>query len=879
MPDLPTGTVTFLFTDIEGSTNLARTLGPRWPRVLEEHNRILRSDIRDHGGIDVRTEGDAFFAVFTSAIDAVAASADAQRHLAGHAWPEDGPVRVRIGMHTGEGRLGGDEYVGLDVHRTARIAAAGHGGQVLISEVTNALATHDLPEGVAIRDLGTHRLKDFDEPQPIHQLVIDGLPHDFPALKTLEIPTNLPVQLTTFVGRDRELAHVEALLSNARLLTLVGPGGTGKTRLALEVAARRTEDYRDGVFFVDLSPIRDAGLVPSSIVQGLGLKEQVGRSALDTAARHLADRRALLILDNFEQVAAAAPVVQEILEAAPGSCILATSRIRLGLLGEREFPVPPLGVPVDRGDLGALSANEAMALFADRARAAQPSFEITQENADAIADVCARLDGLPLAIELAAAQLRVLSPAELLARLEHRLPLRTGAANVPERQRTLQAAIEWSHQLLDEPVRRLFAEMAVFAGGASFAAVEAVSNPDGDLGVDTLEALGSLVDHSLVRRDERPEGSRFLMLETIREYATDRLREGSDLEDVERRHAEFFAAVAAEWGPWVRSPKGPEAIRRLARDHANIREALDWSLRHDRVDVGSGIAASMWMFWVERGHLAEGRGTIERILGLPSAAARDHFRAAALTALGALVYWATDYQAAIEAYGEAADIRRQIGDARAVAQALTDVAYALLARADASAALPLIEESLQLARESGDDIVAMVASGLLGLARAQLGDYPEALAYLQGSLAELETIEAGGRSVRVWVGEWKGRIGSIFRLTGRLEDAEEALVESLQSGRRIAGNVAAATVTWQLAAVASERGDHDRALRLGGFSESMSERIGGSPPRALMLLPELETVRVAARSVMDDEMVDELWTAGRAMSADQAIAYAIGETK
>ena len=879
MPELPTGTVTFLFTDIEGSTNLARTLGPRWLDVLEQHNAILREAIRGHDGVDVRTQGDAFFAVFTTAVDAVAACVDAQRALAGYRWPPDGQIRVRMGLHTGEGRLGGDDYVGLDAHRAARISAAGHGGQVLLSETTWALTERNLPAGVGVRSLGSHRLKDFDDPHPIHQLSIDGLPQVFPALKTLEIPTNLPVQLTTFVGRERELTGVDALLATSRLLTLVGPGGTGKTRLALEAAARGAGGYPDGVYFVDLSPLRDPGLVASSIVQVLGLKEQPGRSALQTATKHLADRRALLILDNFEQVVAAAPAVREILEACPGSIVLATSRIRLGLPGEREFPVPPLGVPDGRRDLAALADNEAVALLTDRARAAQPSFEITAENAGPIADICRRLDGLPLAIELAATQLRLLSPAELLARLERRLPLRTGSANVPERQRTLQAAIEWSHRLLDDPVGRLFARMAVFVGGATFEAVDAVCNPNRDLEVDTLDALGSLLDHNLIRREEQPEGSRFVMLETIREYAGDRLREGRDLEETQRRHAESFASLAHEWGPWVRSPKGPEAVGRLVRDHENMRAALAWSVEHDRVDLGSRIAEAMWIFWVERGHMAEGRGTIESLLERTSAKSRDRYRAGALSALGALTYWAKDYTAATAAYREAADILSEVGEARDVAQALTDVAYALLAQSRAAEALPLIEESLTLARRAGDQIVAMVASGELGLARAQVGDYPGALEALQQSLDELEALEAGGRSVKVWVGEWRGRIGSVLRLMGRLDEAEETLVESFMVDPRVGGNVGAATVAWQLAVIASERGDHERALRLGGFADGIMERLGGSPPTALLLLPELGTLRAAAHSAMGGETVDHLWLAGRGMVTEEAIQLAIRERR
>jgi tetratricopeptide (TPR) repeat protein len=367
------------------------------------------------------------------------------------------------------------------------------------------------------------------------------------------------------------------------------------------------------------------------------------------------------------------------------------------------------------------------------------------------------------------------------------------------------------------------------------------------------------------------------MLETIREYAGDRLREGPDHDETERRHAEFFAGLATEWGPWVRSSKGPEAIGRLILDHANMRAALSWAVRRDRADVGSRIAEAMWMFWIERGHLAEGRGTIESLLKVPSAQARDRSRAGSLRALGALTYWAADYQAATAAYREAADIMREMGNSEEMGPALTDLAYALLAEANPTAALPLIEETLRLAREVGDQMLAVVASGLLGLVHGQLGNYPEALEALEWSLAELEAIEAGGRSVRVWVGEWKGRVGSILRLMGRLEEAELALVGSLSAGRLIAGNVGAATVTWQLAAVASGRGNHERALRLAGFSESMSERIGGSPPRALMLLPELGSVKTAARQALDDDAIERLWAAGRAMSSDEAIAYAVGD--
>jgi predicted ATPase/class 3 adenylate cyclase len=873
--DLPTGTVTFLFTDIEGSTNLARTLGDRWTEVLEEHNAILRKAIREHGGLDVRTEGDAFFAVFTSAIDAVAATAEAQREFAAHAWPDDGPVRVRMGMHTGEGRLGGDEYVGLDVHRAARIAAAGHGGQVLLSESTRALVGEALPDGVTLRHLGRHRLKDFDQPQRVDQLVIDGLPSDFPPLRTLEVPTNLPVQLTTFVGRGRELAELGALLATSRLVTLAGPGGSGKTRLALEVAAGQLNDHPDGVFFVDLSPIRDPDLVPLAIGQCLGLKERAGRPALDIVSDHLADRRSLVILDNFEQVVGAGHAVARILERAPKARVMVTSRVRLDLQGEQEFPVPPLGVPEDATDLRKLAENEAVALFRDRARSVRPSFDINEDNAEAVAAVCARLDGLPLAIELAAAQVRLLSVSELLARLEHRLPLRTGAANVPERQRTLRSTIEWSYRLLPEAEQRLFARFSVFVGGATAAAADAVCNPENDLGMEILDGLASLLDNSLIRRGEEPGGSRYTMLETIREYAGERLAAEFDLGDTERRHAEFFAAFADEWGPAVRSPNAVTAMRLLARDHENVRAAIDWSVRADRADIGSRIARSMWMFWVDQGPLEERARAVEAILDLPSAARNDASRAGAFGALGALVYWQGDYRAAAAAYREAVDISRELGDPHETARALTDLAYALLAQGKANEGLPVIEEGLNLAHEAGDRVLAAVAGGELGLARAQLRDYEGALVSLRDAL---KTIETAGGSVSVWVGEWRGRIGTVLRLMGRFDEAEHELLASVAFGREVAGNLGAAAVTWQLAALASDRGDHERALRLAGFSESTSRRIGGSPPSALMLTKDIDAIRSAAREMLDDEAIERLWAEGQAMDIDQAMAYALRES-
>ncbi|HJP64671.1 MAG TPA: adenylate/guanylate cyclase domain-containing protein [Actinomycetota bacterium] len=872
MTELPTGTVTFLFTDIEGSTNLARTLGERWPEVLEAHHQILGRAIEAQRGVTVRTEGDAFFAVFPSAVDAVVATVQAQRGLATHPWPADGMIRVRMGLHTGEGRLSAGDYAGLDVHQAARIAAAGHGGQVLLSDATAALVATALPDGVSIGDLGHHRLKDFDEPQRITQLVIDGLAHDFPPLKTLDVNVNLPVQLTTFVGRDQQLSDLLALLGEARLVSLIGPGGTGKTRLAIEVASRSVDDFADGVFFVDLAPIRDPELVPSSIIQSLGVKEQSERPGMETVTRHLADRRALLLMDNFEQVISAASVVDGILRGAAQVRVMATSRMRLNLAGERTFPVPPLGLPDEGSDPETLSRNEAVALFRDRARAVLPAFDVTEQNARDVATLCARLDGLPLAIELAAAQIRLLSPAEVLARLERHLPLRSDATNVPERQRTLRGAIEWSYELLDEPHRRLFARMSVFAGGGTMAAIETVCNPDGDLGVDTLDAVSALFDASLLRREDDADGSRFVMLETIREYAGEQLESAFDADDTRRRHAEFATALVEEWAPRVRDPQSINATGRLTRDLDNIRSAIDWCVERGAADLGLRIVAPMWMYWVERGLMTEGLRAVEAVLSLSPGLAPRTDRAAAMLAHGGLLYWQSDYEAAARVYEEALREYRAAGDDEGAMRAGNDMMYALLAQRRWQDALPMIEDQIERAGDSGNDGFMAELLGLLGIAALQRGDNEGALEAYSRSLELFQRAKPGHPMV-VWVGEAKGRVGSALRALGRLDEAEESILDGLRTGRLLAGNLAGVAIGRQLGALEWDRRNYERALVLFAFSEMTAERIGGPPPEHLIAVEEPAHFRAEARQHLDDATIDRLWRQGRAMSLDEGIEF------
>ena len=476
--ELPGGTLTFLFSDIEGSTHLLQELGSAWNAALDDHHRLMREAITEHAGTEVAAEGDSLFAVFPTAPDAVRAAYAAQLKLAAHPWPSGAAVRVRMGLHTGSATIAGGSYAGLDVHRAARIMAAAHGGQVLLSEVTRALATTALGEDLTTRDLGEHRLKDLDSTERLHQLVAPGLATDFPPIRTADAArTNLPAQPTSFLGRERQIGEVSTLLEAARLVTLTGPGGTGKTRLAIECAARLADRFPAGVWFVPLASIVDPDLVPMAIAQAVNAPEHPGQTPLQRVIDQVGEQQMLMVLDNFEQVTDAADVVASLLAGAPRLAAIVTSRFVLHLSGEHEYPVPPLAAPDLRHlpDLAALTQYEAVALFIDRAQAARPDFAVTNQNAPAVAEICVRLDGLPLAIELAAARVRLLTPQAILARLSDRLGLLVaGPRDVPERQRTLRGAIEWSHDLLDPEEQRLFAALSVFRGGARLEAVEEI---------------------------------------------------------------------------------------------------------------------------------------------------------------------------------------------------------------------------------------------------------------------------------------------------------------------------------------------------------------------------------------------------------------------
>src|SRR5215212_5956930 len=742
-------TLTFLFTDVEGSTSLWEKNPEAMSKALLRHDEILSTTIEAYDGYVFKTVGDAFHAAFPTAPKALSAALDAQRTLHRAGWEETGPLRVRMALHTGAAEERAGDYFGPSLNRVARLLSAGHGGQVLLSLATEELVRDELPEGVGLRDLGERRLKNLFRSEHVFQVTASGLPARFPPLNTLEARrNNLPAQPTALVGRERELEEVLALVRNpaVRLLTLTGPGGTGKTRLGLQAAAELTDEFEDGVFFVALASIAAPALVAPTIARTLGLTESGNQPPEELLKGYLRDRQTLLVLDNFEQVLESASLLDEVLSAAPDLKILITSRTPLRLYGEHEFPVESLSVPDPKSlpPVESLNQYDAVRLFVERARAVRPDFSLTEENAPAVVEICARLDGLPLAIELAAARIKLLPPRAMLSRLDNRLRLLTGGArNLPERQRTLRSTIEWSYELLDEGERTLFARLAVFSGGSTLETMEAVCDPQGDLPVDTLEGVSSLLDKSLLRREEGQGGEpRFVMLETIHEYASERLEEQRDAEAIKRAHAEYSLALAEEAEPRLWGPEDAAWLDRLEQEHDNMRAALTWAIEHEEAELALRIGGALRWFWYMEGYYGEGRRWLEAALvkdwGVAAeararalegvgwlasgqgnldraqAAAEEGLKLSTEAGLGdvvvadfqnvlgeAVVRQRGDYEWAAELLEESSALHREAGDARGVAWSLGNLANVSSDRGNFEQAKELYEEGLALSRELG----------------------------------------------------------------------------------------------------------------------------------------------------------------------------------
>jgi predicted ATPase/class 3 adenylate cyclase len=872
---LPTGTVTFLFTDIEGSTDLLKQHPEGYDALLARHAQIVRDAIDAGDGVEVNTSGDSFFAAFASAVRAVQAAISAQRNLAAHPWPDDGHVRVRMGLHTGEGRLGQEDYVGIDVHRAARISAAGHGGQVLLSDATRALVEHALPTGVGLRDMHEHRLKDLPESERLWQLEIAGLETEFPTLRTLDArPNNLPSPPTSLIGRQEELGKVEAILGQRRLLTLTGPGGTGKTRLALAAAHQLLSRFADGAFFVALQNAQDRATVASEIAAVLGIREKPDRDLEAGVSQYVRDRDLLIVLDNFEQAMSATPLITELLAAAPGLRLIVTSREVLHLSDEQEFSVPPLGLPDPRNlpPLEALSQYEAVALFIERAIAVRADFAVTNDNAPAVAQICSRLDGLPLAIELAAARVKLLSPQAILDRLEGSLSLLTGGArDLSDRQRTLRGAIDWSYGLLDDSERRLFGRLAVFAGGWTLEAAEQVCAAES--GQDTLDGLSSLSDKSLVHSgaSEATE-PRMEMLQVIREFALEKLEESLDAEDIRRRHALYMVDLVETGEPELVRADLRRWQGRLRQEEENIRAALRWAVERQEPELGMRIAGCLWHFWHYWALVREGVAWLDSILDLPRSDQPTTARAKALTALAALVYWQGDVPRAAALYDEVIAIHRQLGDERSLADTWMDSAWASAAQGDGRGAFERANQSLEQYRSIGDaGGVARVSAWLKAAAVIMNlgGSVEEALA------AGIEDLETARREGRVhYAAEALGSLALVYKVTG---DSARALEYARQELRELhsLGNIGRhGPFARMLAKLELDTGHPERAVRLAVAAEKWTDLLGGQLPDEFIHAGNpLED----ARGILSPEEHARGVEEGREMTLDEVVAFALEE--
>ena len=857
----PIGTVTLLFTDIEGSTRLLQQLGSAdYATVVGDHHAIVRAVLDQTGGNEVKTEGDSFFAIFGRATDALAAAVAVQRDLAAHPWPSNVRVAVRMGIHTGEVGRVANEYIGLDIHRAARIAASGHGGQVVLSATTRDLVVGRLPTGVGLLDLGEHRLKDLQEPEHLFQLVIDGLRSEFPPLRSLATRFDLlPAETTSFIGRDAELSEARVLLEGTRLLTLTGPGGTGKTRLAQRLARLVADEFVDGVAFVPLAPITSPALVAPTIRQALRIAEEAGRPTIETLISRLGEREVLLVLDNFEQVLPAAATVSVLLESCQHLKLLVTSRAVLHVSGEQEYNVPPLAVTAD---------GEAVALFVDRAKAVRPDFELNAANIDAVVAICRRLDGLPLALELAASRLKLLPPAELLSRLESSFDLlQVSAVDRTDRQRTLRGAINWSYELLDEPDRRLFRRLAIFAGGFRLEDAEVVAAAPGPIGIDVLDGVSALVDNSLVRPLGDYPDMRFGMLETILEFGREQARANGEFDALAEALARRVATLAEAAEPHLTS--GPVWLDRLEANQDNIRFALAWLADHD-IESALEMAAALWRFWHRRGHLREGAAQLRALLERPSVAPLSRSRARALLGLAGITYWQLDYVAAKKAYEEALAIARSLGDEPLEADIAYSLAYTRALDGDLAAAQQSTDEAAVMYGRLGDEMgvastvmVSSMLAELRGERELALRLMDEVIPKFERGANDFLLLNTIGMKLRVLVE------------IQRFDEARALDVRYLKMALEQNELTSVSAALMDAASLEALAGRTERAARLYGAGQRAVDDAGGQAPpelvRRIDLMPMLE-------EKLDRAALAGFIAEGRQMAPAAAVAFALEET-
>lgn len=856
---LPTGTVTFLRTDVEGSMALARVLGPRWDEVNAEHLTILRRAIEAHGGVSVRTEGDALFAVFPEARAAVSAAIAAQRSMAEHPWPADAQVQVRMGLHSGEAHLAGDDYGGFEVNRAARIAATGHGGQIVLSDTTRGLVADALPADVMIRDLGRHALKDVPLPEALYQVDAPGLRSAFPPLRTgAAVVGDLPERMTSFVGREAEAAELGQLLETGRLVTLTGPGGIGKTSLALEVARQRASSFPDGAWFVALASLDDPAEVPSAVARTLGLFDGPERSAAQTLPLFLADRSALLVIDNFEHLIEAAPAVADILRASPRSRALVTTRTALHIAGEQEYPVRPL-------------ASEAARLFGERARQVMPGWD-PGAGAAVVDEICELLDGLPLGIELAAARVAVMPLSSIRDRLAARSSLPgSGPRGVPDRQRTLEATIAWSHDLLDTDLQGLLHDLSVFEGGFDVGRAELVT-ADGSRRTDVFDGLVQLAEHNLIKPAANDGGgARYRLLRTIQTFALERLvDEGREL-DVRRRHALAYLDLAEAGGPQMGGPDQARWLDILGVDHENLRTALAWAIDTGETEIALRFVAALWRYWKQSGHLHEGRASADAALAMPWEGTSPSVRGWAVAAGGNIAYWQAESDTARRWYEEERELARRSGDEVLEADAVFNIGHVVfLGGGDQAEIARWLDDAESRFRALGDEA---------GLARAQWGrgtmlmtirQPDQAAALFESMVPRFEALgDSQYHSMTMsslgWTSFARGDVlaAARYAITGmteihQLRDAASTTI-GIQEGVVLAASI----------------GRLEDAAVLAGAFEALCQRYGVRPPGALQRFLDARDPMEQVTEGLGVAAVREALERGRRMSLDEAVALFI----
>ena len=871
---LPVGTVTFLRTDVEGSMALARALGARWDDRNTEHVELLQAAIDTHGGRLVRTEGDAVFAAFPEAGAAVAAAVDGQRAVVGHPWPDDGPIRVRMGLHSGEAHLAGDDYGGVEVSRAARIAAVGHGGQIVLSGATYELAADALPAGVAARDLGAYVLRDVPRPERLYELTGPGLPSGFPPLRAgRTVRGNLVPRASTFVGRAGDVEDLRELLWTSRLVTLTGPGGIGKTSLATEVARAVEGEFADGAWLVGLAAIDDAADVRTVIARTLGLFDGPTHAAADTLSAFLADRSVLLVLDNFEHLLDAAPVVGELLAASPASRVVVTSRAPLHVSGEQEYPVGPLPVESGAGSEATVAAavGSARQLFVDRARAVRPGWE-PGPDAATIDDICRMVDGLPLGIELAAARIGLLPPGVIRDRLAAHLPLPgPGSRDAPARQRTLEAAVAWSHDLLAPDLQTLLHDLAVFEGGFDLEQVDAVAGVRG-AGGDRLDDLLELADRSLIVPVPLPTGGpRFRLLQTIAAFAQRRLAVSGREVEVRRRHAHAYLDLALDAERQLTTSHQAATLVRTLPDMPNLRAATRWAIEAGEADLALRLVAHSWRLWHGQGLLNESAALTREALAMPTVPTSGSVRAWAIAAAGNIAYWQADQATARRYYEAQVALAKAADDEVCLVDGLFNLGHvAFIDREDEAAQLAYIDDVVARYRDLGDErAVARAAWARAGVALTN-GRQADAITLLQEGIREFERLDdpqyhSMSMANLGWANFIAGDAPAAIRWSvGAVLEAYEM------------GDIVTTTISLHIGVLMAVMvGQFEEAAVLEGAFEALCERYAVRPPAALGRFIANIDPFATTRAALDPEVYEANVERGRRLSLDEAVAMVV----